>query len=496
MKPTGFLYGIGAVLAATLLQSCAVGPNFKPPSAPDGALPPHPAATVQAGGQAQVFTLSGDISGDWWALYHSPELNALIDNALKHNANLAESQATLLAAEENVREAYGVLSPTVTGSLQDERQLDSTASQAAFGGDGGGRLKPFTLYDASLSVSYSLDLWGGARREIESLKAQQEYERYQLEAAYLTLTSNIVTAAVTEASLRAQIDDTNAIIAAEQHELNILNTQFSLGGVAKANVLSEQATLAQSLATLPPLQSQLAQTRNQLAAYAGAFPGNFHEADFTLADLHLPLVLPVSLPSAILAQRPDIAAAAAQLHEESANLGVADAQMLPQINLSAGVGQEALTPGALFSPGTLLWSLVAGLSQPIFEGGELAAKRKIALYNLQGAGAAYQNTVIGAFQNVADALSALQYDALTLNAAQAAADAANASLAVTQNAYTLGGEPFTAVLTAQTTAQSAQINLVKAQAARLTDTAALYQALGGGWWHRQDVTTACCGIIP
>jgi NodT family efflux transporter outer membrane factor (OMF) lipoprotein len=460
-------------------------------------LPPVPAATATAQGQAQIFAPAADISGDWWTLYHSPELNALINNALAHNANLADAQATLLAAEENVRAAYGVLSPSVSGSLQDERQQQSSASLAAFGGGtAGGAIAPFTLYDASLSVSYAIDLWGGARREIESLKAQQDYERDQLEAAYLTLTSNIVTAAVTEASLRAQIDDTNGIIAAEQHELNILNTQYSLGGVAKANVLSEQATLAEALATLPPLQSQLAQTRNQLADYAGAFPGNFQEADFTLADLHLPVVLPVSVPSAILAQRPDIAAAAAQLHEASANLGVADAQMLPQINLSASVGQEALTPGALFSPGTLLWSLVAGLSQPIFEGGELAAKRKVAVYDLQASGAAYQSTVVAAFQNVADALSALQYDAQSLNAAQASADAANASLAVTQNAYSLGGEPFTSVLTAQTTAQSADIVLVKAQAARLTDTAALYQALGGGWWHRGDVTSTCCGIIP
>jgi NodT family efflux transporter outer membrane factor (OMF) lipoprotein len=278
--------------------------------------------------------------------------------------------------------------------------------------------------------------------------------------------------------------------------LTILQAQVSLGGVAQANVLNEQATLAASEAILPPLQSMLAQARNQLAAYVGVFPGSFHEADFTLATLHLPDTLPVSLPSAIVAQRPDVAAAAAQLHEASANLGVADANMLPNISLSAGLGHEALSTGALFTPQTLLWSLVAGATQPIFEGGTLAAKRKAALAALQVAGAQYQGTVITAFQNVADALEALQYDAVTVNATQAAEDAALHSLTVTEDEYRLGGQPFTAVLTAQTTYRNAAIAQAKASATRLADTAALYQALGGGWWHRADVSAPCCGVIP
>ncbi len=278
--------------------------------------------------------------------------------------------------------------------------------------------------------------------------------------------------------------------------LSILTTQVGLGGAAQAQVLQEQATLAAAQATLPPLQSQLAQARDQLAVFVGTFPGDFHETDFTLAGLTLPQDLPVSLPSAIVAQRPDIQAAAAQLHTASANLGVATANLLPQFTLTAQLGHEALSSGSLFTPQTLLWSLVAGVTQPLFEGGTLTAKRKAALAALRAAGAQYQSTVLSAFQNVADALQILQYDAMTLAAAQAAENAAANSLAVTQAQYTLGGQPFTAVLTAQTTYQNAAIAQVKAAAARLSDTAALYQALGGGWWHRQDVASTCCGIIP
>ncbi len=250
---------------------------------------------------------------------------------------------------------------------------------------------------------------------------------------------------------------------------------------------------------LPPLRASLAQTRDQLADLVGVFPANFHAADFTLESLTLPSNVPVSLPSALVDQRPDIQAAAAQLHAASANVGVATANMLPQITLSADVGQEALEAGALFTPQNLLWSLVAGITQPIFEGGTLNAKRKAAIAALQASGAQYQVTVLSAFQNVADTLQALQYDADALAAEQLSEQTSAHSLQVTQAQVRLGGQPFTAILTAQTTYQNAVIARVKAQAARLTDTAALYQALGGGWWHRNDVSAtvnSCCGILP
>ena len=498
MKPTGFLFRACAPLLTVGLSACAVGPDFHQPAPPAVALTPQklPAATVIAAGKAQGFRTGADISGDWWRLFHSPELNALINAALAHNPTLAASQQTLIEAEETVRADQGGLLPSLSGGFQAEREKVSSAELASFGTAETVNIPSFSLYNADLNVSYAPDVFGGVRRQIESDAAQADYQRDELEAAYLTLTSNIVTAAITEASLHAQIDATDQVIAAEREELSILTTQVGLGGVAQAQVLQEQATLAASEATLPPLQSQLALTRNELAVYVGTFPGDFHAADFTLAGLTLPQDVPVSLPSAIVAQRPDIQAAAAQLHTASANLGVADADLLPQFTLSGQVGYEALTTGTLFTPQTLIWSLVAGVTQPLFEGGTLTARRKVALAALRAAGAQYQSTVLSAFQNVADALQILQYDAVTLVAAQAAAQAAADSLTVTQAQYKLGGQPFTAVLTAQTTYQNAAINEVKAAAARLADTAALYQALGGGWWYRTDVAAACCGIIP
>lgn len=498
MKPTGFLFRACAPLLTVGLSACAVGPDFHQPRPPEVALTPTalPATTETAAGKAQVFRTGTDISGDWWALFHSPELNALITAALAHNPTLAASQQTLIEAEETVRAAQGGLLPSLSGGVQATREKVSSAELASFGTASAVTIPAFSLYNADLNVSYAPDVFGGVRRQIESSAAQADFQRDELEAAYLTLTSNIVTAAVTEASLQGQIDATNKVIEAERQELSILVTQVGLGGAAQAQVLQEQATLAAAEATLPPLQSQLATTRDQLAVFVGTFPGDFHETDFTLASLTLPQDLPVSLPSAIVAQRPDIQAAAAQLHTASANLGVADANLLPQFTLSAQVGYESLTTGSLFTPQTLLWSLVAGVTQPLFEGGTLTARRKAALAALRAAGSQYQATVLSAFQNVADALQILQYDAVTLAAAQAAEEAAANSLAVTQAQYKLGGQPFTAVLTAQTTYQNAAIAEVKAAAARLTDTAALYQALGGGWWHRTDVAAVCCGIIP
>ncbi len=498
MKPIGFPVWPCLPLLVLTLNGCAVGPHYRHPAAPDVPLTstPLPDATARAAGQSQRFMPGADIPGDWWHLFKSSQLDGLIANALRNNPNLAAAQATLLEAEENFRAAQGALLPTFSGSLGAQRDKGSSAGLAAFGGKGTAPLPAYTLYNASLSISYSLDIFGGQRRQIENIAAQAEYERWELEAAYLTLTSNIVTAAVNEASLNAQIDATQKLVADERQLLAILQTQTRLGGAAPTQVLQQQATLAQQEATLPPMESQLAQAQNQLAAYAGQFPGNFHLKSFTLADLSLPKNIPVSLPSAIVAQRPDIAAAAAQLHEASANVGVADANMLPQVKLSAEIGRESLTPGTLFAPSTLLWNLVAGITQPIFEGGTLAAQRKSAIAALQVAGAQYQSTVISAFQNVADALSALQYDAHTLSAAQAARVAAGKSLRVTEAQYQLGGQPFSAVLTAEITYQNAVVAAVKARAARLSDTAALYQALGGGWWHRQDVTVKCCGVIP
>lgn len=488
-----------AVVLVLGLAGCAVGPNYHEPLPPNVPLTnkPLPATTRKVDGTAQRFDVGGQISGDWWHLYRSPQLDALINNALANNPSLKAAQATLLQAEENVRAAQGSLLPSISAGAGIQRDKAATAGKAAFGGSGGGAVLPaYTLHSVSLTVSYPLDVFGGQRRQIEGVAAQADYQRWQLEASYLTLTSNIVNAAVNEASLNAQISATRALIADEQQLLSILQVQVKLGGAASTQVLQQQAQLAQQEAMLPPLESQLAQAQNQLAAYAGQFPGQFSLRSFTLDDLTLPEVLPVSLPSSLVAQRPDIQAAGAQLHEATANVGVATANLLPQITLSANIGHEALAASSLFTPQSLLWSLVANATQPLFEGGTLIAQRKASVYAMQAAAETYQMTVISAFQNVADALSALQYDADTLAAAQTAVDAARQSLEVTQAQYKLGGVPLTSVLLAEVTYQDALIVDVKAKAARLSDTAALYQALGGGWWHRQDIAEQCCGVVP
>lgn len=498
LRLSGRTVSATALALAIGLAGCAVGPNYHQPAAPKVPLTarPLPATTSMAGGVAQRFEVGGAIAGDWWHLYQSPQLDALIKNALANNPNLKAAQATLLQAEETVRAAQGSLLPTISAGAGIQRDKASTAGKAAFGGGGGAVVPAYTLHSASLTVSYAPDLFGGQRRQIENLAAQADYQRWQLEASYLTLTSNIVAAAVNEASLNAQISATQGVIADEQQLLTILQAQVSLGGAAQTQLLQQQAQLAQQEATLPPLKAQLAQAQNQLAAYAGQFPGTFDLRSFTLDDLTLPKTIPVSLPSALVAQRPDIQAAAAQLHEATANVGVATANMLPQISLSANIGHEALASASLFTPQSLLWSLVASATQPLFEGGALVAQRKEAIYAMQAAAESYQATVVSAFENVADALSALQYDAETLAAADEAANAAQQSLALTQAQYKMGGQPFSAVLMAQITYQNALIIEVKAKAARLSDTAALYQALGGGWWHRQDVAKSCCGVIP
>lgn len=505
MKPIGFLLRLAASSLALPLAACAVGPDYHQPVPPNvtGYTPaPLPPSTGVAAGMSQAYVSGQDISGDWWTLYRSPELNSLIAAALQNSPNLVAAENTLIEAEENTRAEQGSFFPSLSGGFQAQRERISSAELASAGNTGAAAsasfsIPPFTVYDASISASYNPDVFGGVRRQVESLAAQAEYQRFELEAADLSLTANIVTAAVNEASLNAQIDATRQIVGIEQSQLNILNKQFSFGGVPMADVLNEQATLASTTASLPPLESQLAQARNQLADLVGAFPADFHVTDFTLDALTLPADLPVSLPSALVDQRPDIQAAAAQLHEASANLGVATANMLPQISLSADIGHEALDTGTLFTPQTLLWSLVAGITQPIFEGGTLSARRKAALAALRGAGATYQETVLGAFENVANALQALQFDAQALAADTLAEQTSARSLTVTQSQYRLGGEPITAVLTAQITYQNAVIARVQAQARRLSDTAALYQSLGGGWWHRQDVgASTCCGIFP
>jgi NodT family efflux transporter outer membrane factor (OMF) lipoprotein len=478
---------VAVCVVALGLAGCAVGPDFKSPDPPqaDGytveTLKPETSGAAIHGGEAQRFVSDLDIPGQWWSLYRSEALNALIAKAIKSNPTLEAAKATLVQAHENAAAARGAYFPTLTGHVSAERQK---ISGAQFGAPAFGS-SIFSVGTAELNVSYTLDVFGGIRRQVESAEANEDYERYELTAAYITLTSNVVTAAVQEASLRAQIAATQKIIDIEADELKVLRQQLSLGGVAGGAVLAQEATLAQARTSLPPLQKQLDQTRNQLAALAGRLPSEDIGATFDLAQLTLPQELPVSLPSKLVAQRPDIRAADAQLHQASAEVGVALANELPQINITGSFGNVGSPAGALLNPGVGLWSIGGSLAQTLFDGATLLHKERAAVAVLDQTAAQYRATVIAAFQDVANALRALQADADSLAAATAAEIAADNSLALSREQYQVGAIPYTALLTAEQLAQQAAVTRAQAQGARYADTAALFQALGGGWWNAE-----------
>jgi NodT family efflux transporter outer membrane factor (OMF) lipoprotein len=474
---------LAAIAALALAGGCAVGPDFVSPAAPktDGytaePLSPHTSAAPVTGGEAQNFAMDQDIQGQWWSLFRSEPLNALIGRALAASPTFDAAKAALRQAQENALAERGDFFPSITGNVSAARQKISTAS---FGGKNSAAL--FSISTASLNVSYGLDVFGETRRLVEAADAAEDYQRFQLVAAYLTLTSNIVSTAVQEASLRAQLAATQQIIDIEADQLKVLRQQLSLGGVAGGAVLAQEATLAQARTSLPPLQKQLAQTRNRLATLAGNLPSEDIGATFDLAQLNLPRDLPVSLPSKLVAQRPDIRAAEAQLHQASAEIGVATAEELPQITLTGSIGNTGSPAGMLLNPGVGIWSVGGALAQKIFDGGTLLHKRRAAVAAYDQAASQYRATVLSAFEDVANALRALQADADGLAAAVAAEQAADNSLALSREQFQLGAISYTTLLNAQQLAQQARITLVQAQAARFSDTAALFQALGGGWW--------------
>lgn len=479
---------LGAMAVALAMGGCAVGPDFHRPAAPtDSGYTPEPLAaqTVSVttrGGEAQHFVHARDIPGEWWTLFRSESLNRLIEQSLHANPDLDAAQAALRQAQENVRAEQGALFPTANLNFQAEKERISGAS---FGQPG--LHSTFGLVTPSLNISYAPDVFGGTRRQIESLTAQAEYQQFQLEATYLTLTSNVVVAAVQEASLRGQVDATQDIIRDQTQSLNLVRQRFTLGGASQADVLTQQAQLAQTQATLPPLQKQLAQTRNQLTALAGQLPAHEVGETFALDSMHLPQDLPVSLPSQLVEQRPDIRAAEAQLHAASAEIGVATAAQLPQFTISAALGAASTSFTNMFAPGTGIWTIAGGVAQTLFDAGTLLHKKRAAVAAFTETAAQYRSTVIKACQNVADALRALQSDADAMVAQAASERAAAASLDLARRQYQLGAIDFLTLLNAQRTWQQARISLVQAEATRYADTAALFQALGGGWWHRDDV---------
>ena len=471
-----------------ILAACAVGPDFKQPDAPKvSSLTEKPIPTKLAttpdvpGGSEQTLVESKDIPAKWWELFKSPELDILIRKALEQNPNLAAADAALRAAQENVSaQIGGQYFPKIGGNASVTREQLPYAVYGLPRGD-----PIYDLYNTTVNISYVPDFFGRARRTVENARAQAEISQYQLEGAYLNLTSNLVTAAVREAQLRAQYQATKEILEAQTSFAKIIKQQLEIGSVSKVDLTSQLALVASSQAELLVYEKNVAFARNQLAALTGEYPGSAVIQGFNLSDLHLPDQLPLSLPSSLVRQRPDILAAESVMKSTNALVGVATANLLPQITLSGAEGSAALTTGALFGPAAALWSIAGGLFQPIFQGGQLLAQRRGAMANYEQAVFQYQAAVITAFQQVADALQALDADAKALAAATDTERYAKETLNLVQNQYRFGTASYLQVLYYQTQYQNAKIRSLQAQALRFADTAALFTALGGGWWNRE-----------
>lgn len=465
-----------ALAVSALVAACTVGPNFHEPQpiADTAYTKAQRSQTAEADGVVQRFVASDSPGGAWWREFGSGDLDRLVEQALQASPTLAQAQARLEQAREDYNAQAGTRLPRVDAAADGSRRK---INPAAFGGGqlfGNRSSPPFTLYEASVSVSYSLDLFGANRRTLEALAAQVDYQRYELEAARLTLAANVVTTAIRRASIASQRDLAARIVAAHARELDIAEQRLRAGGVAEADVIAQRTQLEQARATVPPLATQLAQADHQLAIYLGATPASGTGRTPDLPELRLPAELPLTLPAELARHRPDIRASQALLHQASANVGVATANLYPQINLSGSAGPQGTELSHLVN----VWSIGAGLTQPIFHGGQLEARKRAAEDAYRAAGAAYEQTVLQALQQVADVLHALENDATELAARDAALREADEAVRVARQRYEAGGLSLAALTEVERQALQAALDRSRVHGQRLADTAALYQALG------------------
>jgi NodT family efflux transporter outer membrane factor (OMF) lipoprotein len=471
-------YTIEPTPAAT---AAAPGPGIEAPAAtapaPETKVEPPTAIAVNAAtGAAQRFLLRQDVPKNWWTLFGSEALDALVEEALRANPDVASAQAALRQALENTAAQRGSYFPNLQGAFDASRNRDAL-----------GTLSPtlstptplYNLFTPQVTISYVPDIFGANRRAVESLGAQAEASRYQLDATYLTLTANVVTSAIQEAALRAQIAATSRVIALERESLEVLRHELDLGAIAEADVYAQDAALAQLEGTLPPLNKQLHQARDQLAVLTGHLPADYKPVNFELDQLVLPSDLPLGVPSQLVERRPDVRAAEALLHAATAQVGVAIANLLPQVTITGNLGSTAALIADLFKPGTGFWSIGGTAAATLFDGGTLIHRKRAAEAALEQAAAQYRSAVLTAFQNVADALHALETDAAALDAASRAEEAAQKSLGVAQRQLQLGSVGYLALVVSEQSYQQAVVTVAQARASRFADTAALFQALGG-----------------
>jgi len=475
VKTAGLLRLIAA-LPAAVLCACAVGPDFKTPAAPAtdrytaSPLPPT-AAAPGPGGNAQRFEAGKAVPTRWWTLFGSDALDRLVDEAFAGSPTVSAAQATLRESQEEAAANGARIYPQLDGSLSAERQKQTGVQY-------GGMPNIYNLYGATISLSYGIDVFGELRRVNEAQQAAVDYQRFELQATYQTLAANVVTAAFAEASLRDQVGAETAVVRDLHEQLDIVQRQFALGGASWRDVLDARAALATGEAALPDLKKQLEQTRDRLAIYLGKLPADFGGSGLDLAALKLPADLPLGLPSDVVRQRPDVRAAEANLHQASANIGIATDNLLPQLTINGSFGDQASKPGDLFTSG--IWGIGANLAQPIFHGGELRAKRREAVDAYDAAAAQYRSAVLHAFGEVADALRELESDADALAAQSRAAETSAEALHIAEQQYRIGAIDLPQLLDERRLAAQARIARLQALASRYADTAALFQALGGG----------------
>ncbi len=477
---------------AILLTGCTVGPNFKRPVPPEvSGYTPTPltinlASSPTTLGEAQNILKGKPLTKYWWQALDNQELNRLIQDALEHNPTLAAAEATLRQAQElYAAQAGSTLYPQLSGNLGAQRQRFNPGALGQ-----AGEAREFSLYNASVGVRYTFDLAGGNRRALEALAARSDYQQIQLEGARLTLAANIVTTAITQASLKRQIEITKNILKSQENQQELTRERIRLGHGELVDELALQTQLEQTRATLPLLRNQLQQNEHLLAVLVGKAPGKSFLPSFSLGDFDLPSELPLLVPSELVRARPDILGAEALLHAANAEYGVAISKLYPQLNLSADLGTQALTTGALFGPGSAVWSLVGQLTQPLFNPG-LPAEKRAALAAFDAAAANYQSVVLEALRNVADVLGTLDNDSKRLQALSAADFASEKSLDSIQRRYGLGAASFYDLLSAQQQRLQTELDLTDGQAKRLVNTVAFYQAMGGGLF---EVTRSAGGV--
>ncbi|HUB95731.1 MAG TPA: efflux transporter outer membrane subunit [Stellaceae bacterium] len=484
MKGTSII-AVGA--ASLLLGSCTVGPDFLRPKAP-AETRYTPGADEQKPAGDQHFALGQKITGNWWTLYHSPPMNEVLEASIAGNRTLAAAEATLAAAQQAVVEAEGPLFPQV--------DLNAAALRQHINGTPFGlpKLPPtFPAYSNNFrvggTVSYMVDAFGLTRRTVEQAAAQADASDFELDAAYLSLTGNAVTQAITIASLRAQIVTVDGIIADDQTNLRLVQTEVNAGTATQLDIEQAQAQLETDRTLRPPLSQALAAADHALAVLTGRIPADWSPPDFDLDKMTLPTDLPVTLPSDLVRQRPDILASEAQLHAASAAIGIATAELYPNFTLSAALSQQSISMDSLFSLKNQVGSVTGGVTYPLFHGGALEAQKQRAEDLYQSSLATYEQTVLQSFDQVADVLDALGHDAELLSAQQRALAASQSSLDLNRRSYSLGNIGILQVLDAQRQLEQARLGYVRARAQRYLDTAQLFVALGGAWWDWREKDT-------